>query len=90
MSAQHRIVDTEELQPGERFSVYQFFDDGQYEQVRSHVPLEEAVKAAKHYCRSVAAVMGVVVEVIITDGGDLRVFEWKFGQGVTWPVPEVK
>ena len=26
--------------------------------------------------------------VIITDGGDYTVFEWKRGAGITWPLPE--
>jgi hypothetical protein len=73
----------------ERFSVYQFFADGSYEQVRELVPAEEAVKAAHHYTHNVAARLGAVERVIITDGGDDRCFEWKRGEGVTFP-PEAK
>lgn len=69
----------------DEFSVYQFFEDGSYEKVRSFVGAEEAVKAAKHYCNSVAAKIGVVHRVIITDGGDCTVFEWKYGEGVVFP-----
>lgn len=69
----------------ELFSVFQFFADGQYEKVREHVGAEEAVKAARHYTRNVAAAMGMTKRVIITDGGDSIVFEWKYGQGVTFP-----
>jgi hypothetical protein len=72
------------------FSVYQFFTDGQYERVRQNVSDEEAVLAARHYTTSVAArVMGIVERVIITDGGDFTVFEWKKGEGVTFP-PEAR
>jgi hypothetical protein len=70
------------------FSVYQFFEDGSYEAVRQHVDGEEAVRAAKHYCRSVAAKVGVVKRVIITDGGDFTNFEWKYGEGVVYPPKE--
>lgn len=70
------------------FSVYQFFEDGQYERVRSFVGAEEAVKAAFHYTGSVAVKLGIVDRVIITDGGDFTVFEWKRGEGVTFPEKE--
>jgi hypothetical protein len=66
------------------FSVCQFFTDGSYEYVRRWVDAEEAVKAAKHYCTSVGAKLGVVERVIITDGGDCINFEWKRGEGVTF------
>lgn len=70
------------------FSVYQFFPDGTSERVREFVSMEEAVEGARHYCSSVGARMGTTVRVIITDGGDYTVFEWQYGQGVTFP-PEV-
>src|SRR5262245_18502111 len=73
---------------GETFSVYQFFQDGTWERVRESVKIEEAVKAAKHYCTSVAVRMGFVVRVIITDGGDSICFEWKAGEGITFPPKE--
>ena len=68
----------------DEFSVCQFFKDGSYEYVRRFVGAEEAVKAANHYCNSVAARMGITERVIITDGGDCINFEWKFGEGVTY------
>ena len=71
------------------FSVCQFFRDGSYEYVRRYVGAEEAVKAAHHYSHSVGAQLGVVARVIITDGGDCTVFEWKRGEGVTFP-PEAR
>lgn len=69
--------------PGE-FSVCQFFDDESYEYVRRFVGAEEAVEAAKHYTSSVAAKLGMVRRVIITDGGDCCCFEWQFGKGITF------
>lgn len=69
----------------ELFSVYQFFQDGTHEKVRSRVPAEEAVNAAKHYCNSVGAKLGFTNRVIITDGGDNIAFEWRYGEGVVFP-----
>ena len=67
------------------FSVCQFFIDGSHEYVRRFVSAEEAVKAACHYTTSVGAKLGVVERVIITDGGDCTVFDWRKGVGVIWP-----
>jgi hypothetical protein len=69
------------------FSVYQFFADDSYEEVRRFVDADEAVRAARHYTTSVGAKIGTTVRVIITDGGDFTVFEWRFGQGVVFPEP---
>lgn len=70
------------------FSVYQFLDDDIVEKVRDHVSAEEAVRAAHHYCTSVAAVvLGIVQHVIITDGGDCVCFEWRRGEGVVFGMP---
>lgn len=71
----------------ETFNVCQFFEDGTYEYVRRRVGAEEAVIAAKHYCTSVGAQMGVTRRVIITDSGDCTNFEWQFGKGITYPKP---
>lgn len=73
----------------ERFSVYQFFANGSCEQVRAFVSAEEAVKAAHHYTHNVASSLGMVERVIITDDGDDCCFEWKRGEGVTFP-PEAR
>lgn len=70
------------------FSVCQFFEDGSYEYVRRNVSAEEAVNAAKHYTTSVGARMGMTRRVIITDGGDYCNFEWKYGEGITYPPRE--
>jgi hypothetical protein len=67
------------------FSVYQFLVEGIQERVRHFVSAEEAMKAAQHYCTSVAARMGITERVIVTDGGDCTVFEWKKDEGVVWP-----
>ncbi len=56
--------------------------------MRRFVGAEEAVMAAKHYTTSVGARLGLTQRVIITDGGDFTCFEWKYGEGVTYPPPE--
>jgi hypothetical protein len=67
------------------FSVYQFFANDTYERVRSFVGAQEAVEAARALTTSVGARIGTTRRVIITDGGDCTNFEWKFGEGVTYP-----
>jgi hypothetical protein len=68
----------------EQYSVCQFFEDGTHEYVRRHVDAKAAVEAAKHYTSNVAAKIGFVHRVIITDGGDCICFEWQHGKGVTF------
>lgn len=76
------------------FSVAQFYSDkagplsGTHEYVRRYVTAEEAILAARHYTDNVACRMGIIDRVIITDGGDFCVFEWKHGKGVTFPPME--
>jgi hypothetical protein len=70
---------------GGRFNVVQFFQDGYYEYVRRNVTAEEAMLAAKHYCTSVGVRLGFTVRVIVTDEDDYINFEWKRGEGVTFP-----
>lgn len=85
MAYPHLIPTQEEL-----FNVVQFFgdtEDADYEYVRRNVPAEEAAKAMKHYTSSVAAKLGMVKRVIITDGGDDTCAEWIYGKGITFPPP---
>lgn len=72
----------------ELFSVFQFFEDGSYERVRLAVNAEEAMKAASHYCTSVAARIGITKRVIVVDSGDIICFEWKYKEGIVFPPPE--
>lgn len=69
----------------EEFSVCQFFADGTHEYVRRFVSAADAVHVAKHYTSSVGAKLGWTTRVIIVDGGDYINFEWKYGEGVTYP-----
>lgn len=69
---------------GETFSVCQFFPDDTHEYVRQGVEPKEAVDAAVHYATSVGARLGTTERVIITDGGDSIVWEWKRAEGITF------
>jgi hypothetical protein len=71
------------------FSVYQFFPDESYERVAKWMGGEEAVTLARQLTQSLGARIGTTRRVIITDGLDSTVFEWRHGEGVTWP-PEAR
>jgi hypothetical protein len=71
----------------ELFSVCQFFRDGSYKYVRRGVAPGEALDAALHCSSSVAARLGMVRRVIIVDMLDCVNWEWRFGEGVVFPVP---
>ena len=69
----------------ETFDVWQVFDNGTSEQVRTNVRAQEAVEAAMHYSSSVGARLGLVDFVrIISRSDDTVAFEWKKGKGVTF------
>lgn len=87
------------LDQNERFNVVQFFEDGSHEYVRRGVGARDAVAAMMHYKRSVAARMGMVTQVMITDMLDQTVFHWTYEKGIVFPTtadmealgePEVK
>jgi hypothetical protein len=67
------------------YSVVQFFADETYEYVRRFVDGREAVEVARACIDSVAGRHGLVRRVIITDGGDLTNFEWRYHEGITFP-----
>jgi hypothetical protein len=70
------------------FSVCQFFENDFYEYTRRWVGAEEAILAFKHYTTNISAQMGLVLRVIITDGGDFTTMEWQYGKGITFPTKE--
>jgi hypothetical protein len=67
------------------FSVFWWDELGLSYRDASFVDADTAVHAAKAITDRLAAREGRVQRVIITDGGDCTVFEWKHGAGVTWP-----
>lgn len=72
----------------DEFSVYQFFPDGTHECVARFVSAEAAVSTAKSYTTRPAAMIGIIDRVMITDGGDCCVFDWRNGKGIVWPERE--
>jgi len=67
------------------FSVWWWDELGLSYRDASFVEAEAAVRAAKAITDLPTARAGMVQRVIITDGGDCTVFEWRHGAGVTWP-----
>jgi hypothetical protein len=70
---------------GETYNVVQWFPNEVYEYVRRGVTLEEAWRAAQHYCTFVGAKVGTTVRVMIEDGGGSCVLEWKREEGIVFP-----
>ena len=70
------------------FSVYWFDDDDFNHAEARGIGPKEAVELAKSLTVRPAALLGIICRVIITDGGDFTVFEWKKGDGVTYPPRE--
>jgi len=71
----------------EEYSVWVFFPDGTHHAVLRWVDAKTAVEKAKSQTETIGARIGTTVRIIITDGGDLTCFEWKYGEGVTYPKP---
>lgn len=70
------------------YSVWQFFPDGYHVPDVRFVDARTAVHRARALTLTVGARIGTTRRIIITDGGDFTVFEWKYGEGVTCPPPE--
>jgi hypothetical protein len=66
------------------FSVWVFLADGWHFPVERFTDAKTAVRMAKRACDA----PGDAARVIITDGGDHTVFEWRRGEGVTFPPRE--
>jgi hypothetical protein len=67
------------------FSVVIFYPDGTYEYVARGLSAADAVPIAKQWTERPGALLGAIARVLITDGGDMTNFEWRFGEGVTYP-----
>lgn len=70
------------------YSVYWWDQDNhQHTEMQWQFP-KRCAEACKRLTQGPAAMLGMVDRVIITDGGDCIVFEWKKGEGITWPTKE--
>jgi hypothetical protein len=74
----------------DEFSVYVFAPDGSYSRELSFVSAKRAVTWAKWLTEERAARLGEIAKIIITDGGDFTVFDWRFGEGVVFPPRSVE
>ena len=52
---------------------------------RKSLDARSAMLMAERLTRSVGCRIGTTRRVIVTDGGDSIVFEWRHGEGVTFP-----
>ena len=69
------------------FSLYWWNPDGFDHKELSFVDAETAFNRARSLIDSPAAeYLNVVRRIMITDGDDFCVFEWKHGEGVVFPV----
>ena len=73
----------------DQYSVFVFLPDGHFP-IERYTSLKRAMRVAR-----VAIGAGLIIDgvaraerVIVTDGGDHTVFEWKRDEGVTWPPKE--
>lgn len=68
------------------FSVWWWDPEGNYNREADHVDAETAVNTVRSLLnRKPAMMLGVFKRIIITDGGDFTVYEWKHGEGQTYP-----
>lgn len=78
---------------GGDYYVTQFFTEEheprqQYEKIRSHVTVDKAAEVFNFYTTNVAAKTGITKRVIITDGDDYIVLEWRYGKGIVFGLDE--
>ena len=72
------------------FSVYWWDPADNYYTEKRFVPAAEAMECVVDLIQRPAAKAGIIIKVMITDGGDCCVFEWKNGEGVVFPPPMEK
>jgi len=74
----------------ELFTVWQFSSDDWYVKAAEGLPAKLVVDYAHWMTHTQDACDGEIQRVIITDEGNHTVFEWKFGEGVTFQTPEMR
>jgi hypothetical protein len=74
----------DEQQTGE-FAVFQFFPNGEHEEVVGGVDARTAMRTAVGLIESIGGLIGTTERVIITDGDDFINFEWIHGRGCVYP-----
>ncbi len=71
--------------PDESFNVVTFDADDRSTYVARGLDVFNAVHRMKRETTNVAAQLGAVKRIIITDAGDLVVAEWIYGRGIVYP-----
>lgn len=71
------------------FSVYWWSRENDQFTESRFILLDLAMHQVKRLTQGPAAQLGMVSRVIVTDGGDQIVFEWKKDEGITWPTKEM-
>jgi hypothetical protein len=74
----------EKISSGE-FSIYWWDNTDYCHKELRFVDAKRAVERVASLSRGPASLLGMVKRIIITDGGDYTTFEWKHGQGITFP-----
>ena len=72
------------------YSVYWWTPEDDQMTESRFILLDLAMHQVKRLTSGPAAQLGMVKRVIITDGGDCIVFEWKQGEGITFPTKEMR
>ena len=68
----------------------QYFPDGSHEIIGDDLDARAAVYLAKDYTDRPAAQIGIIQRVTIIDGGNCIVFDWRYGEGVVFPTPDMR
>ena len=68
-----------------QFSVWIFWADGTHSAVAVLIKAGEAVRMAQTLSIYLGPADPTCERIIVTNGGDDTVFEWKRGEGVTFP-----
>ena len=70
---------------GAPYKVWAFFADDTHYLIADELDAEAAVRMAKRHTETVGARLGTTKRVIIEDYDGHTSFEWRFGEGVTYP-----
>lgn len=72
----------------EAHSVYIFFPDGTSHCEGRNLDALPAIQRARSFINRPAAKLGVITRIIVTDRGGATNFEWKYGEGITFPLTD--
>jgi len=68
-----------------QFSVWIFWADGTHSAVAVLIKADEAMRLARVLSIYLGPADPNCERIIVADGGDETVFEWRRGTGITWP-----